>query len=74
MQIRLLTDGAPHAIYVADDRIGHVRQVGAMVEACDRLGRELGRFGDADSAIRAVMRSADRPRPASHATARLAAE
>jgi hypothetical protein len=39
-------------------RIGFLQQVSVMVEASDRFGREIGRFGDAEAAARAVISSA----------------
>jgi hypothetical protein len=73
--LRRLSDGLSHVVYGADgERAGHLRQCGVMISACDRLGNEIGLFDDEDSAIKAILGSAGRPRPSSPARARLAAE
>src|SRR5262249_42925390 len=63
--LRRLLDGARHAVYVAGDKIGWLQQRGVYGEAFDKFDREIGRFDDADAAIRAVLGSAAGSCPAS---------
>jgi hypothetical protein len=53
-----LSDGACHSLYIAGDRVGYVQQIGVVVEAFDRRGNGLGRFGEAEAAVKAVISAA----------------
>jgi hypothetical protein len=72
MTLRRLSDGARHALYIAGDRIGYLVQCGHLVEAYNKRGRELGRFGEAEAAIKAVISSAAGPKGLSHTSMRAA--